>query len=64
MGALKQEIRLAVKMFKPTTLSYSIQHARMHDKAIEATQKKAQIVVHHGVTIGSSASYGSRRLEG
>ncbi|KAH0748996.1 hypothetical protein KY290_028228 [Solanum tuberosum] len=34
---------------------------RMQEKAIEATQRKAQTVVHHGVTTGSFASHGSRR---
>lgn len=35
LGALKEEIKFAVKMFKPPTLKLAIEKARMQEKAIE-----------------------------
>ena len=40
IGGLKEEIKFLVKMFKPTSLSFAIQQARMQEKAIEAALKK------------------------
>lgn len=36
IGALKEEIRFGVKLFKPTTLKFAIEHARLQEMAIEA----------------------------
>nr|XP_016438947.1 PREDICTED: uncharacterized protein LOC107764880 [Nicotiana tabacum] len=43
MGALKGEIRYAVKLFKPTTLSSSIEQARLQEKALEVLQIKDKL---------------------
>lgn len=40
IGALKEEIKYAVKMFKPTTLSHAIEQARMQENAIKVVQRK------------------------
>lgn len=40
MGALKEEIKYIVKLFKPSTLSEAIEQARIQDKAIEVVHKK------------------------
>ncbi|KAH0671271.1 hypothetical protein KY285_023835 [Solanum tuberosum] len=40
IGALKKEIRFAVKLFKPTTLKIAIEKARMQELAIEAAQRR------------------------
>lgn len=40
MGALKEEIKYVVKMFKLTTLSHAIEQARMQENAIKVVQRK------------------------
>ncbi|XP_069152850.1 uncharacterized protein [Solanum lycopersicum] len=40
VGALKEEIRFEVKMFKPTTLKEAIEKARMKEMAIEAALRR------------------------
>lgn len=40
IGALKEEIKFAVRMFKPTTLKDAIQKARMQEKVIEVVQRR------------------------
>lgn len=40
VGALKKEIRFAVKMFKPTSLKVAIEKARMQEMAIKAAQRR------------------------
>lgn len=55
MGALREEIKFAVKMFKPATLSVAIEQARLQEKAIEAVQKKTR-TVNKGPVISSVPS--------
>ncbi|KAH0767947.1 hypothetical protein KY285_003818 [Solanum tuberosum] len=43
IGALKEEIRFAVNMFKPTTLKLAIEKARMQEKAIEVVQRRNNV---------------------
>ncbi|XP_070016017.1 uncharacterized protein [Nicotiana sylvestris] len=40
IGTLKEEIKFGVKLFKPTTLRFAIEQARLQQKAIETAQKK------------------------
>lgn len=40
VGALKEEIKFAMKMFKPTTFKGVIEKARMHKNAIEVVQRR------------------------
>nr|XP_009802879.1 PREDICTED: uncharacterized protein LOC104248335 [Nicotiana sylvestris] len=54
VGALKEEIRFSVKLFKPRTLSFAIQQARMQEKAIEAAQKKQKQLYKSSANSGSS----------
>ncbi|KAH0705262.1 hypothetical protein KY290_012090 [Solanum tuberosum] len=53
MGALKEEIRFAVKMFKPTTLKLAIEKARMQEKAIEAVQRRNKVTT--ATTMGQNS---------
>ncbi|KAH0725499.1 hypothetical protein KY284_001364 [Solanum tuberosum] len=43
IGALKEEIRFAVNMFKPTTLKLAIEKARMQEKVIEVVQRRNNV---------------------
>ncbi|KAH0730265.1 hypothetical protein KY289_001453 [Solanum tuberosum] len=65
MGALKEEIRFAVKMFKPTTLKLAIEKTRMQEQAFEVVQRRNKITTkpatamsHNSFSkaLGSSAS--------
>lgn len=44
IGALKEKIRFGMKLFKPTTLRFAVEQARLQEKAIEAAQKKNKII--------------------
>lgn len=37
---LREEIKLSVKLFRPSTLSHAVEQARIQDKAIEPILKK------------------------
>ncbi|KAH0748079.1 hypothetical protein KY290_027311 [Solanum tuberosum] len=45
IGALKEEIRFAVKLFKPITLKIAIEKARMQELAIKAAQRRNKTIV-------------------
>lgn len=47
IGALKEEIRCGVKLFKPTTLKFAIKQARLQEMAIEAAQNRIRLVIGH-----------------
>ncbi|XP_075083577.1 uncharacterized protein LOC142167313 [Nicotiana tabacum] len=55
IGALKEEIRFGVKLFKPTTLKFAIEQARLQEMAIEAAQKKNKASV-RPPAVGSSTT--------
>lgn len=44
VGALKEEIRFDIKMFKPATLKLAIEKARMQEKAIEVFQRRNKVI--------------------
>ncbi|KAF3649019.1 hypothetical protein FXO38_17877 [Capsicum annuum] len=59
IGALKEEIRFAIKMFKPTTLKGAIEKARMQEMAIEAALRRNKSAIKSNQTLvnaGGSAN--------
>nr|XP_016489435.1 PREDICTED: uncharacterized protein LOC107809347 [Nicotiana tabacum] len=56
IGALKEEIRFGVKLFKPTTLRFAVEQARLQDKAIEASLKRTKVVIKTSLITGNPSS--------
>jgi len=56
IGALKEEIKFGVKMFKPVTLRAAIEQARLQEKAIEVAQKKNVMMTKTSYQGGGSSS--------
>ncbi|XP_060190417.1 uncharacterized protein LOC132619575 [Lycium barbarum] len=54
IGALKEEIKFGVKMFKPDTLKFAIEQARMQEKAIEAALKREQAEAKNKPTVSNT----------
>ncbi|XP_019251395.1 PREDICTED: uncharacterized protein LOC109230342 [Nicotiana attenuata] len=55
IGALKEEIRFGVKLFKPTTLRFAVEQARLQEKVIEAAFKRTKVVTKSFQNTGSSS---------
>ncbi|OIS99338.1 putative mitochondrial protein [Nicotiana attenuata] len=53
---LKEEIRFGVKLFKPTTLRFAVEQARLQEKAIEAAHKRTKVISKPSFVAGNSAS--------
>lgn len=64
IGALKEEIRFSVKLFKITTLSYAIQQDMALEKSIKAAQKKIKAMPKSCIGTGVSSSVNVQKVGG
>ncbi|OIT20411.1 hypothetical protein A4A49_38895 [Nicotiana attenuata] len=55
IGALKEEIRFGVKLFKPTTMRFVVERARLQEKAIEAAHKRTKAISKPSLVVSNPA---------
>ncbi|XP_009786104.1 uncharacterized protein [Nicotiana sylvestris] len=55
IGALNEEIRFGMKLFKPITLRFAVEQGRLQEKAIEAALKRTKMVTKLSLITGNSS---------